>query len=125
MRQSLIVLAAASVLAASITGSVFAEGDAANGERLFNRCSGCHTVDGQNRAGPALDGVFGRTAGTVEGFRYSTALVESNIVWDEEALDTYLSGPTSMVRGTRMTAHLTDPEDRADIIAYLRSLNAQ
>lgn len=98
------------------------DGDPFRGKQIFNRCSGCHSVQGENMSGPPLNGVVGRRAGTLDGYRYSDALVNSGITWSDEALDGYLSGPTKTVRGTRMTTSMTNQKDRADIIAYLKSL---
>jgi cytochrome c len=99
----------------------------ADGERLFRqRCSACHTVDSsQNRAGPHLSGVIGRTAGSVQGARYSDAMRESGIVWDAQSLDTFLAAPRQMVQGTTMTVGLPNAEQRAAIIAYLEGNSAQ
>lgn len=99
-----------------------AEGNAARGETLFSRCSACHTLNGKNRAGPSLAGVLGRKAGAVEGARYSKALSQSELVWNEENLDAYLTAPATLVRGTTMTMRITNGQDRQDIIAYLKSL---
>lgn len=104
---------------------VLAEGDAVRGQQTFNRCSACHSVDGTSKSGPALNGVFGRNAGAVEGYNYSAPLKASNITWNDETLETYLAGPSKMVRGTRMTISVARPEDRANIIAYLKTLAAQ
>lgn len=101
-----------------------AESDAGRGEKLFNRCSGCHTVNGQNRVGPSLSGIVGRKAGTVEGARYSKALTQSGLVWTEENLDAYLAAPATLVRGTTMTVRIANGQDRQDIIAYLKSLGS-
>ena len=76
-------------------------------------------------SGPPLNGVVGRRAGAVAGYRYSDALANSGITWTDEALDEYLSGPIKAVRGTRMTISVTKSEDRANIIAYLKSLADQ
>jgi cytochrome c len=94
---------------------------AADGERLFRtRCGTCHTVEpGQNRVGPSLAGVIGRTAGALEGARYSPALQQSGIVWSSETIDEYLANPRQLVPGTTMTVGLRAPEERAAIIAYL------
>ena len=94
---------------------------AADGERLFRtRCGTCHTVEpGQNRVGPSLAGVLGRTAGTLEGARYSPALRESGIVWSSETIDAYLADPRQLVPGTTMTVGLRATADRAAVIAYL------
>ncbi|TDW19854.1 cytochrome c [Rhizobium azibense] len=76
------------------------------GEKLFARCSACHSVDGQEKIGPSLAGVVGRKAGSVEGARYSKALVQSQIVWTEQNLDAYLSAPATLVRGTTITVRI-------------------
>lgn len=99
----------------------------ADGERLFRqRCSACHTMDpGQNKVGPHLSGVVGRTAGSVQGARYSAVMQASGIVWDVEALDTFLAAPRQMVQGTTMTVGLPNAEQRAAIIAYLEGAGVQ
>lgn len=99
-----------------------ADGDAARGQRLFARCSGCHAISGENKVGPSLAGVFGRTAGKVEGARYSRAMAGSSVVWDAASIDAYLAAPTKFLPGTTMTIRLPNAVDRADVIAYLRSL---
>jgi cytochrome c2 len=102
--------------------AALADGDAAAGEKVFRKCKACHALEaGKNKVGPSLHGVFGRTAGTEEGFKYSDAMKESGIVWSEETLDVYLTKPKDMVPGTRMAfPGLKDEQDRADIIAYLK-----
>jgi cytochrome c len=99
-----------------------ADGDVSRGEKLFARCSACHSVNGQNKLGPSLAGVVGRTAGTVAGTRYSKALAQSQIVWTEQNLDAYLTAPTTLVRGTTMTMRIAKEQDRQDLISYLKSL---
>lgn len=99
-----------------------ADGDPANGEKLFRQCKSCHTVEaGKNRVGPTLHGVFGRKAGAVEDFKgYSDGLKSSGIVWDAKTLDPYLNNPKAVIPDSRMVfAGVTKPEDRADLIAYL------
>lgn len=102
-----------------------AEGDAIKGKQLFNRCSACHSVDGQNKSGPALNGVVGRKAGAAQGYNYSPAMIGSNVTWTEDKLDSYLAGPNKMIRGSRMSVSVAKDQDRADIISYLKSLPAQ
>ena len=99
----------------------------ADGERLFRqRCGACHTMEpGQNRVGPHLSGIVGRTAGSVEGARYSDAMRESGIVWDAQSLDTFLAAPRQMVQATTMTVGLPNAEQRAAIIAYLEGAGVQ
>ena len=108
---------AAAVTYASLTG------DAAKGEKVFAQCKACHVAEpGVNRVGPSLHGVVGRTAGTVAGFNYSKANKESGVTWSEDVLFTYLEAPQKFMPGTRMAfAGLKNPQDRADVIAYLKT----
>ena len=118
MRRSAILLAA---LLAAVPSA--AAGDAAHGQALWEaKCIACHALDA-NKVGPKHRGVYGRTAGTAPGYAYSAALRASGIVWDAGALDTWLQGPRDLVPGTKMTFRLAQPEDRADVIAYLKSLS--
>ncbi len=100
-------------------------GDPLRGQQLFSRCSGCHSVQPETKSAPSLNDVVGRKAGSVEGYAYSTALSNSGITWTEDALNNYLAGPAKAVRGTRMTLSVPRDQDRADIIAYLKSLGGQ
>jgi cytochrome c2/ABC-type phosphate transport system substrate-binding protein len=99
--------------------------DAERGALVFRRCAACHAVDEPvNRIGPHLLGVVGRTAGTVPGFSYSAALAGSGIVWTEANLDGFLADPRGFIPGTRMVfAGLSDPADRADVIAFLAQID--
>ena len=96
-------------------------GDAQNGRRVFTQCMSCHAVqEGRNMAGPSLYGIVGREAGTIPGFRYSDANANSGIVWTEEVMFAYLERPQSFIPGTIMAfPGLRNPQDRADVIAYL------
>jgi cytochrome c len=97
------------------------------GEKVFKRCAACHMVgpDAKNRVGPELNGVIGRTAGTLEGFSYSDAMVEAGaggLVWNAETLHSYLADPKAMVKGTKMAfAGLRKPEDVDAVIAYIEA----
>jgi cytochrome c len=119
------VLAAVALVAVSWAthASVAQEADAASGERLFRqRCGACHQVaTTRNGAGPHLQGVVGRAAGSVEGFNYSPALHDSGITWTPEALDTYLANPTAMVLGTKMAQRFNNADERRAIIDFLGS----
>lgn len=115
---------ALALLALTPASSARAEGDPANGEKLFRQCKSCHTVEaGKNRVGPTLHGVFGRKAGTVDDFKgYSEGMKASGIVWDAKTLDPYLNNPKAVIPDGRMAfAGVAKPEDRADIIAYLQN----
>ncbi len=99
-------------------------GDAANGKRVFVKCMACHAVaEGQNRVGPSLYGIVGRPAGTIEGFNYSAANKNSGIVWTDEVMFEYLEAPQKYMPGTRMVfPGLPAAQERADVIAYLKSV---
>ncbi|WP_298301202.1 cytochrome c family protein [uncultured Erythrobacter sp.] len=98
-------------------------GDAAAGETVFAQCRTCHLIDeGKNGVGPSLYGVIGRTAGTIEGFRYSDANANSGVTWTPEVMFEYLEAPREFMPGTRMAfPGLKNPQDRADVIAYLEA----
>ena len=100
--------------------------DAAAGQRVFNQCSACHTINpgGANRVGPNLHGVIGRKAASVEGFRYSGPMKqkgEEGLVWTEETLHPYLRNPREVVPGTIMAyPGLRNEQQLNDLIAYLK-----
>lgn len=96
--------------------------DPAAGEKAFRQCKACHTVDqgGANRVGPNLWGVVGRAVASVDGYRYSDAMVDFGGEWTPDRLDAYLANPRETVPGTRMSYRgIKDADDRADMIAYL------
>jgi cytochrome c len=113
--------AALMILASTIPA--FAAGDAANGEKVFNRCKACHTVEqGKNRVGPSLFGVVGRKAGTEPGFAYSDAMKNSGMTWTEDSLEKYLADPKAAVPGNKMAfPGVKDEKERDDVIAYLKT----
>ena len=99
--------------------------DAAAGEKVFAKCKACHVADtDQNKIGPSLKGLFGRTAGTHEGFKSSKAMIDAGaagLVWDEAKLKEYLHSPKAMVKGTKMAfAGLKDDTDIVNLEAYLK-----
>ncbi|HEY9572850.1 MAG TPA: cytochrome c family protein [Pusillimonas sp.] len=99
-------------------------GDAIRGEAVYSRCLACHAL-AYDRTGPRHCGLFGRQAGTVPGFAYSEAMRDSKIVWDEKTLNLFLQNPMKAVPGTSMGyAGIADPQERADLIAYLKKENA-
>jgi cytochrome c len=92
----------------------------------FSRCAGCHSTQaGQNRIGPSLAGVFGRTSGSVSGYNYSAALKNAHLTWDEQTLDKFLQNPSGFVHGTKMFVTVPDADTRQRVIAYLKSLSPQ
>ena len=95
-------------------------GDAERGRELYEaRCAGCHSIEA-NRVGPMHRGVFGRKAGAVADFSYSPALKNASVVWDEATLQRWLTNPSALIPGTRMAFRVALPEDRADIVAFLK-----
>lgn len=96
---------------------------AAKGKLIYMRCAACHamTARAPKKVGPHLEGVVGRTAGTVPGFTYSPAMKKAAIKWNDAALDKWLARPAGMVPGTSMVfAGLPNAADRAAVIAYLK-----
>jgi cytochrome c2 len=112
--------------ALALCGSTaLAQGDAANGEKVFNKCKACHAVDEpDNKIGPHLVGIFGRPAGSLEDFRYSNAMKESGVTWNEETIAAYLADPRGYIKGNRMALAGLKEEEIADLIAYLKEASA-
>ena len=101
------------------------DGDAERGRVVFEkRCTGCHALT-QDREGPHLQGVYGRVSGTVPGFDYSPALRNAKIVWDSATLDRWLTDPDAFVPGNNMDFHVTRPQERTDLIRFLRQQSQQ
>jgi cytochrome c len=101
-----------------------AAADPAAGEKVFGKCESCHGAakDAPNKVGPHLWGVVGRPRASVADFSYSAALKGLGGEWTYEALDQYLQNPKAVAPGTKMSfAGLSKPEDRAAVIAYLRT----
>ena len=100
----------------------------AAGEKVFKKCKACHQVGegAKNKTGPILNGIIGRAAGTVDGFKYSKALkakADEGLVWTDEALAEFLAKPKAFMKGTKMSfAGLKKEKDLAAITAYLASL---
>ncbi len=111
-----------------VAGTAYASemGDHEKGEVVFKKCKSCHEVGegAKNRVGPQLNGVFGRTAGTVADVKYSTNMIRmgnDGLIWTEQTLDAYLENPKALVSRTRMSFRgLKDADDRANLLAYLR-----
>jgi cytochrome c len=96
------------------------QNDAAEGKLVFEkRCTGCHSL-AQNREGPNLHGVFGRTSGQVPDFPYSDALRNAHIVWNETTLDRWLTDPDAFLPGNNMDFHAPNPRERQALIRFFK-----
>jgi cytochrome c len=108
---------------ASLTPALAEQGDAARGQRDFRACAPCHSLEpGRNMTGPSLADLWGRKAGSLPSFdRYSDALKSSGIIWDDRALDGWLTDPKRMVPDNDMPFDgIKDPGTRADLLAFLK-----
>lgn len=112
-------LAAIAIALLCAAGPAGATGNVARGQTLYKGCADCHSI-AENGVGPMHKGVVGRKAGSVPGYDYSPDLKSSGIVWTEENLDKWLTGPQAMVPETKMFFDVPDAQDRADIIAFLK-----
>ena len=117
------------VLAAAAAGILMAlpaqAGDAKAGEKVFRKCKSCHYVDQEkNKTGPHLVNIIGRAAGSVDGFKYSKAMKESGLTWDEATLAEFLKKPKAYLKGTKMAfSGLRKDKEIDDLIAYLKAPN--
>lgn len=121
IRHLAAIIAGAALYAAPALAQTPLAGDPEAGADLYSaECRGCHSVS----IGPTLRGLIGRPAASVAGFGgYSDALkAKAGLVWTEANIDAFLTGPQAFAPGTLMTKAITDPQQRADIIAYIATL---
>lgn len=123
MKSTLIKVIGFSSALAAFAAPALADGDAAAGEKVFNKCKACHSLEeGKNKVGPSLHGVIGRKAAGIDGFKYSKAMQDSGLTWDEATLHKYLENPRGLVPGTRMAfAGLKKEDDIEDVLAYIKA----
>ena len=113
----------AAVPALFLTAGAASAQDAAAGEKVFLKCRACHQVGetAKNGVGPQMNGLFGRKAGTVEGYNYSDANKNSGLTWDEATFREYIKNPRAKIPGTKMVfAGLTNETEIDNIVAYLK-----
>ena len=128
MRKEKFVALALAAGMALASGSALAAGDAAKGKKVFNKCKACHSIKaGKTKVGPSLAGVVGRKAGTASGFKRYKGLKGADWTWDEALLDEYLIDPKKFAKArtgkrTSMGFKLKKAGQRADVIAYLKTL---
>ena len=111
------------VVAMGVAAATSAAGDAKRGASVFRACMACHSLEpGVHRTGPSLAGLWGRKAGSIEGFtRYSSVLKRSEVLWNERTLDKWLRDSQAMIPGNYMIFQgVGDERARADLIAFLR-----
>ena len=104
--------------------ALLAAADLAKGEATFAKCATCHTINagGANGIGPNLHAKFGKPLASKPGFNYSAALKEAGGTWDFARMDAWLSSPRKFANGTTMSfAGLSDPQDRANLIAWMNT----
>lgn len=119
-----ILVMAAVTCSATVSLAAGAAGDPVKGKTVFARCMACHKIDASKTSGlgPNLNGVVGRRAGAYPGFRYSSVMASSGRVWNEAALDAYLTSPAKAMPGNRMAfAGMPNAADRQNVIAYIKS----
>ena len=110
---------------ALITIMMFLGAQAGTGKELFaKRCGGCHALE-RDKEGPRLQGVYGRAAGSVPSFQYSDALKKSKITWNEETIDKWLTDTEKLVPGNDMSFRVVNPDERREIIAYLKQMSGK
>ncbi len=125
MTVKLMTAAAATIMTAFlVVGSPVQAGDIDAGAKVFKKCKACHWANKEkNKTGPHLVGIIGRTAGSLESYKkYSKAMKESGIVWDETTLTDYLRAPKKYLKGTKMAfVGLKKDADIENVIAYLKA----
>lgn len=120
----------AALLSPLALSSAHASGDADKGEKVFKKCAACHAVGegAKHKVGPELNDLFGRTAGSLEDYKYSNDMKDAGaggLVWSEETLTTYLAKPKDMIKGTKMAfAGLKKEKDIENVLAYLATFSA-
>ena len=120
MKKYLVLVTAAAGILISLPTQA---GDLKAGEKVFRKCKACHYVDKEkNKSGPHLVNIVGRAAGSVDGFKYSKAMKNSGLTWDEATLAEFLKKPKAYLKGTKMAfAGLRKDKDIDDVIAYLKA----
>ncbi|UIK08050.1 c-type cytochrome [Neorhizobium galegae] len=107
-------------------GSALAQSPEA-GERVFVQCRACHQVGetARNVTGPHLNGLFGRTSGSVEGYAYTEANKNAGITWTDASFREFVTNPRAKIPGTKMIyAGIKNPDQITNLIAYLKQFDA-
>ena len=129
MNNSILAVAAAATMAVTFAAGGALAQDAEAGKTEFKKCMACHAAGegATNKVGPVLNDVFGRTAGTYAGYKYSQAMIDkgaAGLVWEHDTLAQFLHKPKDFVPGTKMTfAGIADPAAVDNLLAYLVTLS--
>ncbi len=102
--------------------------DADAGKKIFRKCAACHSVGpgAKNKVGPQLNGLSGRAAGSAESFKYSKAMKNSGITWDQETFLEFIASPKKKIPGTKMVfPGIKDEIDRENLFAYVEQFDAE
>ena len=123
MRKAQFISQLVLIFSLTLFGAPVLAEDVAKGEKVFKRCKACHYADKEkNKTGPYLVDVIGRKAGSIDGYKYSKAMRESQLVWDDATLTEYLKAPKKFLKGTKMAfAGLKKEADIKNVIAYLKT----
>jgi cytochrome c len=117
----------ASLMLAALPHPANAVGDPAAGEKVFQKCRACHQIGetARNAVGPKLNGLFGRSAGSIEGYSYSPANKNSGITWDELTFRDYIRAPQAKIPSTKMVfPGLKSGQKIDDTLAFLKQFDA-
>ena len=122
--MKIVSLTTAAVTALTLAAGTAGAADAKKGKKVYNKCKACHALKaGKNKVGPSLHGIMGRKAASVPKFKYSKAMKNSGLTWDEETLRKYLKKPRAFLKGTRMSfAGIKKERDMNNLIAYLKQV---
>ena len=106
-----------------LTVSIAYAADSVKGQKVFKKCVACHSLqEGKNKIGPPLNNLLGRKAGSVEGYKYSKAMKNSGVVWDEESLDKFLTKPRKFIPKTKMSFRgIKKKSLRDDLISFFKN----
>ena len=112
------------ILTVMLIFSIANAADPVNGKKVFKKCAACHSLqEGKNKIGPPLYNLLGRKAGSVEGYKYSKAMKNSDVVWDEKSLDKFLTKPRKFIKRTKMSFWgIKKKSLRDDLISFFKQL---